>query len=111
MADKTENAFNAEIETLRTDIRGLADSVAELVRRETENARVGVKDAADSLAQTVSATTESVSQAGHRLAADAQDSVRTATTKVEACIEKNPLQSVLVAAGVGFVLGLLSRRG
>ncbi|MGI6244847.1 MAG: DUF883 family protein [Pseudochelatococcus sp.] len=110
MAEKTENAFNADIETLRNDIRTLTDSVADLVRRETESARAGVKGAADSIAETVSSTTASVGEAGRRLASDAQDSVRSATSQVEACIEKNPVQSVLIAAGVGFVIGLLSRR-
>lgn len=111
MADKTENALNNEIETLRQDIKSLTDSVADLVRRQTETARTSMKGMTDNLASTVSSTTHSVSEAGQRLASDAQESVRTAASKVESCIEEHPVQSVLVAAGIGFVLGLMSRRG
>ncbi|MFT0891294.1 DUF883 family protein [Pseudochelatococcus sp. G4_1912] len=111
MADKTENALNNEIETLRQDIKGLTDSVADLVRRQTENARANVKGLTDNVASAVSSTAHTVSEAGQRLASDAQESMRTATSKVESCIEDHPMQSVLIAAGIGFVLGLMSRRG
>ncbi len=110
MADKIENNLNSEIESLRGEIKSLTDSVADLLRRETDHARASVKGLTDNLADNVSSAAHTVGDAGQRLAANAQEGVRTATSKVEACIEKNPVQSVLVAAGVGFVLGLLSRR-
>lgn len=110
MADKIETTVNSEIETLRGEIKSLTDSVANLLKRETDNARQGVKGAADAVAQHASSAAETVSQAGYRLAADAQEGVKNATSKLETCIEKNPVQSVLVAAGVGFLLGLMSRR-
>ncbi|MBB3809797.1 DUF883 family protein [Pseudochelatococcus contaminans] len=106
MAEKSESIINSEIETLRNEIKSLTDSVADVVRRQTDHARDNVKGFTD----TVSSAAHSASQTGHRLAADAQEAVGNATSKVEACIERNPVQSVLVAAGVGFVLGLLSRR-
>lgn len=110
MANNTENSVNSEIETMRNEIKGLTDSVADLVRRETERARTNVKGIADNVADSVSSAAHSVGSTGQRLAADAQEGVRTAASKVEQCIEKNPVQSVLIAAGVGFVLGLMSRR-
>lgn len=55
-------------------------------------------------------TTEEALRQGQEFADKAHAAASDAYTDLEAHIRRNPLQSALAAAGVGFVLALLMRR-
>lgn len=85
-------ALKKDLNALRGDIKSLRNSVAEEMRNGADRAAEGISSAARSTAATVAAAGER----GYN-----------ATTRQ---IEAYPLTSVLVAAGVGFVIGSLMRR-
>lgn len=115
MATKpSDGDYSAEIATLRDDIKSLSDSIALLVKRETENAAAELKTsvgrAADAVAGRVHSVADDVARTSRQFASDAQHGVRNAATELESNIERNPLTAVLIAGGIGLVLGLLSRK-
>jgi ElaB/YqjD/DUF883 family membrane-anchored ribosome-binding protein len=97
--EPTAADLTSDLAALRADIVRLSDTIAGLVRVQADQAgaamRGAVGDARDQLS---------------RAAADAQDSARNATVDLEHRIEKNPLTAVLIAAGIGMALGMMSRR-
>jgi len=103
MSNKTGEPTTADVTSdlaaLRADITRLSDTISGLVRVQADQAsavvRGAVGDARDQLS---------------RAAADAQDSARNAAVDLERRIERNPLTAVLIAAGIGMALGMMSRR-
>lgn len=85
-------ALKKDLQVLRSDLKSLRSSILEEVRDGTERAAEGVSGAARSTVASVAAAGEKGYNATARQ------------------IEANPLTSVLVAAGVGFVIGSLLRR-
>ena len=99
IGEPTAADLNSDLAALRADIARLSDTIAGLVRAQADQAsaamRGAVGDARDQLS---------------RAAADAQDSARNAAVDLERRIERNPLTAVLIAAGIGMALGMMSRR-
>ncbi len=102
MTDKTgEGAapeLAAELAALRADIARLSDTMAGLIRRQADAAGAAVKGA-------VGDVRNQISQA----ASHAQESACGAAADVERRIEKNPLTAVLIAAGIGMALGMMTK--
>ena len=89
----------AELENLRRDIAALTQTVASFGTGKLKEASVRASqlgtEAADVSAQYVES---------------ARNSLRSAEQDLEAQIRAKPLQAVAIAAGVGFLAALLSRR-
>jgi ElaB/YqjD/DUF883 family membrane-anchored ribosome-binding protein len=96
--DAASADLSADLVALRADIARLSDTMAGLVRSQANSASAAVKgvmgDARDQLSQAAS---------------QAQDSALGAAADLERRIEKNPLTAVLIAAGIGMALGMMSR--
>jgi ElaB/YqjD/DUF883 family membrane-anchored ribosome-binding protein len=97
-ADDSPGDLAADLAALRRDVARLAETMSALVQQQTQAAGHRVSEAVGDARDRIAST-----------AADAQDRVRAAGGEIEACIERNPLMSVLIALGVGLSLGLLSR--
>jgi ElaB/YqjD/DUF883 family membrane-anchored ribosome-binding protein len=97
-SDFISSDLNADLAALRADIARLSDTVAAMVRVQADAAGTAVRsvvgDARDQLSQAAS---------------NAQDSAFGAAADLERRIEKNPLTAVLIAAGVGLALGMMSK--
>ncbi|HUB64194.1 MAG TPA: hypothetical protein VL996_07035 [Methylocella sp.] len=90
--------FAAELAALRKDIVKLSSAVSEFVHDQTAATASTVGDAVGSARQTISET-----------AGKAQDRVTSASSELEATIERNPFAAVLIAMLAGLLVGLLSR--
>lgn len=90
--------FAAEFAAVREDMSILTERLSKLMQHQTSSAGQRFSDAVGDATDKIATT-----------AADAQQSVCAAGRQIEACIEKKPLTSVLIAFGVGVSLGLLSR--
>jgi len=97
--EPTAADLTSDLAALRADLARLSDTISGLARVQADSAsaamRGAVGDARDQLT---------------RAAADAQDSARNAAADLERRIERNPLTAVLIAAGIGMALGMMSRR-
>jgi ElaB/YqjD/DUF883 family membrane-anchored ribosome-binding protein len=97
--DRSYQALEAELAKLREDIGSLAKTVRDIGSGEAQAVVDAVRDRLDK----VSAEAR---RAGRRAKAGAQDAADT----VQHTIEDNPLTSVLIALGLGFIIGAFLRR-
>ena len=88
----------ADVAALRADIARLSDMIAGLMRDQADAAGAAVKG-------TVGDVRNQLSQA----ASHAQDSAFGVAADLERRIDKNPLTAVLIAAGIGMALGMMSK--
>jgi ElaB/YqjD/DUF883 family membrane-anchored ribosome-binding protein len=101
MSNKTGDAasdLSADLAALRADITRLSDTMTALMRSQADAAGAAVRGA-------VGEARDQLSQA----AAQAQDSAFGAAADLERRIERNPLTAVLIAAGIGMALGMMSK--
>ena len=94
----TSAELNGDLAGLRADIARLSDTVAAMVRTQADAAGAAMKGA-------VGDARDQLSQA----ASQAQDSALGAAADLERRIERNPLTAVLIAAGIGMALGMMSK--
>jgi ElaB/YqjD/DUF883 family membrane-anchored ribosome-binding protein len=87
-----------DFETLRRDVAKLAQTVTDLAQTQSASARGQVMDA-------LGAASEQIAQS----AAATQDKMMSLEADLETYVRRNPLYSVLVALGVGFLLGKMSQ--
>ena len=97
-AEGTAGDFAADMAALRQDVARLAETVSKLLQQQTQAAGHRVSEAVGDAREKIAGT-----------AADAQNRISVAGGEIEACIERHPLTSVLIALGVGVSLGLLIR--
>jgi ElaB/YqjD/DUF883 family membrane-anchored ribosome-binding protein len=101
MASKTEDSavdIAADLANLRSDVAKLSASMAELLRQQTMQTQDRVRGVVDSAREHLAHS-----------AADAKESVRSASAELEASIERNPVTAVMIAMMCGLVLGLMGR--
>ena len=91
--------LGVDLAAIRQDIAHLAETMSELVQHQAKavgfRASTTLGDVRDRIVST---------------AADAQSRVRAAGDDIEASFERHPLAALLIAFGVGIVLGMMSRR-
>lgn len=113
MAANPEKELSDSLEQIRADISALAGTVSQLV-----SDTAGIQS---TLKRKVNATAKQAAAAGERLMDDTMEmgsealasvtkSATAAVDSMEGQIAKNPMTSVLVALGLGFAIGLITRK-
>lgn len=92
-------SLEAQIETLKSDIAAISATLTDLVKSSVREGRAKAEQ-----------TAEHYKQQGKEQAEAAIDSARAYGEALEGQIERNPISAVLVALGLGFLIGLMSRR-
>lgn len=88
-----------ELTRLRADVASLTDSLKDVAAHQAEGLADSVRHGLDGAAQRVKG-------ASKRLRAGAQE----AADQLQSNVEEHPIPSVLLALGLGVVVGLLMRR-
>lgn len=90
--------IGADLAALRRDVAHLAETMRGVLETQTEAAGLRVSDAVGDARSRIS-----------NAAGDAQKNVKAAGSEIGASIERNPLTAMLIALGVGMVIGSLGR--
>jgi ElaB/YqjD/DUF883 family membrane-anchored ribosome-binding protein len=96
---RNSEELQAQIETLKEDLATISATLSDLVRS-------GVREGRSRAEQKAS----EFSQQGREQAAAALEEARAYGDAFEEKIVQNPFAAVLVALGLGFLVGLMSRR-
>jgi len=92
-------SLEAQIETLKGDIAAISATLTDLVKSGVREGRAKAER-----------TAEHYKQQGKEQADAALEGARAYGEALEGQIERNPFSAVLVALGLGFLIGLMSRR-
>jgi len=93
------DALREQVETLKTDISAISATLADLVKSRVREGRRRAESVA-----------EGYVRQGQEQADAAMDSARAYSEALEEQITRNPFTAVLVALGLGYLVGLMSRR-
>jgi ElaB/YqjD/DUF883 family membrane-anchored ribosome-binding protein len=108
-----EKDFQNDIETLKADIAALTDTVGKLANEASKaQAAMGktMRKAAKGAANIGEEAWDEAVNFGHDAADAARDATQAGVSSLEKQIRANPLNAVLLALGVGFVVGLVGRK-
>jgi ElaB/YqjD/DUF883 family membrane-anchored ribosome-binding protein len=97
--EKAYGELEEEVARLRADIAALADTLKGLAGAEAKSAAEALRGGADRVAASA-----------HSAADRAQASAREGYDALQTTVEKNPLTALLLALGLGFIVGAMSRR-
>jgi ElaB/YqjD/DUF883 family membrane-anchored ribosome-binding protein len=95
---------------LRADMSKLSETVARLASEGAASAQGQFREAANRAGHEINAAGEQVYQDAASLRRDSIKAAHAATGQLEAQIARNPIMVVLAALGIGFAIGLISRR-
>ena len=105
------NDMAAELTRLRDDFGRLSNSVSELVKAQANSAAETLRSTVTSMSGAAADKAAELGSSALQMTDTAQQAALTASRDIEASIERNPLTAVMIAAGVGLVLGMVSSRG
>jgi ElaB/YqjD/DUF883 family membrane-anchored ribosome-binding protein len=105
-SDHAKKAIDAATEAGRN----VGDNAKKEAKAAYETGREHLGAAAKDLGEAASATYDNVRDRANSLYSDAYDRAHDYQTEAENYIRENPIQAVAIAAGVGFLLGVLLRR-
>ena len=88
----------ADFAALRRDITHLTEALRGLVDHQTQTAGARVSDAAEGVKDRIADA-----------AGDARKGATAAGDEIAASIERNPLTAILIAMGLGLLIGMFSR--
>lgn len=103
--------ISSQVEALRADLASLADKFASYADRD-HAAAIGdaVSRQARAARRALNAKVSELSDQGGELADAARAQASDLQDALEAYVIENPIRSVVIAAGVGLILGAMSRR-
>lgn len=101
MARMAENGSDLanELQSLRDEVSRLGENFARNARHHAESAQANLSGAVDDL-----------SRRGRDFAHTARERIEETSYDIEDHIARNPWTSILIASGVGLVLGLMTRQ-
>lgn len=98
------------LDQLRADIAALSETVARLASEGAASARSQIRESTVRAARGASTAGEQIYHDAAALGRDAADTAHVATAQIESQIVRNPITAVLAALGIGFAVGIMSRR-
>ena len=103
--------ISSQVDSLRNDLSSLAEKFASYADRE-HAAALGheVKRQARAARRAFNSKVAALSDQGGELADAARAQASDVQDAVEAYVVENPIRSIVIAAGVGLILGAMSRR-
>jgi ElaB/YqjD/DUF883 family membrane-anchored ribosome-binding protein len=102
--------ISKHLERLQSDFATLSATVTRLASEGVASAQSQIGDSATKAINGASAGGHQIYKDAATLGRDAANMASAANGQIETKIARNPLTSVLVALGVGFAIGLVSRR-
>jgi ElaB/YqjD/DUF883 family membrane-anchored ribosome-binding protein len=101
--------LSEHLEKLREDISGLNAAVSNLARAGVSEGRERAAAQLDDLARRTAEMGEEIQARGRRAAMDARHQAGTMSRDLENAINRNPITAMLIALGLGFIIGMSSR--
>ena len=102
--------ISSQVDALRNDLAALADRFATYADREQAVIGEAVTRQARAARRAVNNKVAALSDQGGELADAARAQANDIQDALEAYVVENPIRSVVIAAGVGMILGAMSRR-
>jgi ElaB/YqjD/DUF883 family membrane-anchored ribosome-binding protein len=111
VAEAANESAKNEIDTLRAEVKRLTDLMSDVAKAGSDQATRTIQDVVDRAKDRASGTADAVIASGRQAADEVSRRVEPLASELAATVERNPLTALAIAAGVGLLLGLLTRQG
>jgi ElaB/YqjD/DUF883 family membrane-anchored ribosome-binding protein len=109
-ANDAVNAAGSDLQSLRTDLNRLKDTVSAFMAQATAEATKSARAVSADVASRVGDVADDVAQRGTAMASAATDQAKSAVSEFESMVRRNPIGAVAGAVMVGILIGTLGRR-
>ncbi len=97
------------LERLRKDLSEINSAAGDLARSGVSEGRDRIQSEIEDMQARIADLTSDLEARGRRTARQAGEKASALSNELEGTINRNPFASVLIAAGLGFVIGMASR--
>jgi ElaB/YqjD/DUF883 family membrane-anchored ribosome-binding protein len=111
VAEAANEAAKNEIDSLKAEVKRLTDLVSDMAKARSDQATRTIHGVVDRAKDKASDTADAVIASGRQAADEVSRRVEPLATELAASVERNPLSAVAIAAGIGLLVGLLTRQG
>jgi ElaB/YqjD/DUF883 family membrane-anchored ribosome-binding protein len=109
-ANDAINATGGDLQTLRTDLNRLKETVSAFMAQATAEATRSAREASSNVVGRIGDVAGDIAQRGSTMAATATDQARSVASEFEGMVRRNPLGAMTGAVMVGILIGMLGRR-
>ena len=109
-ANDAISAAGSDLQTLRTDLNRLKDTVSTFMAQATAEATKSAREASANVVDRVSGVAGDISQRGTAMASAATDQAKSAVSEFESMVRRNPIGAVTGAVMVGILIGMLGHK-
>ena len=104
------NSAGTDLQSLRSDLNSLKDTVAKFVSQAGGEAAKSAREVTSNLAGQVGSVASDVAGKGAEMASAASDQAKTFASELEGMARRNPIGAIAGALLVGVLIGVMGRR-
>lgn len=108
--DKRVEQLESELETLRKDFSDISQSLKNIAKQKSDEAESRMRRAYHQAADRAQDAWDNISSSGEEYYHHAREYLDDGMDSLNECVRDKPLQSLAVVAGIGFLIGFLTRR-
>jgi ElaB/YqjD/DUF883 family membrane-anchored ribosome-binding protein len=109
-ANDAINAAGGDLQTLRTDLNRLKETVSAFMAQATAEATRSAREASSNVVDRIGDVAGDIAQRGSTMASTATDQARSLASEFEDMVRRNPIGAMTGAVMVGILIGMLGRR-
>lgn len=109
-ANDAINAAGGDLQTLRTDLNRLKETVSAFMAQATAEATRSAREASSNVVGRIGDVAGDIAQRGSTMAATATDQARSVASEFEDMVRRNPIGAMTGAVMFGILIGILGRR-
>jgi ElaB/YqjD/DUF883 family membrane-anchored ribosome-binding protein len=109
-ANEAMNSAESDLQSLRTDLNGLKDTVTKFMFEAAGEAAKSARQVSSNVAGRVGDVASDLADRGAEMASTATDQAKTFASELENMARRNPIGALAGAVVIGVMIGLLGRR-
>jgi ElaB/YqjD/DUF883 family membrane-anchored ribosome-binding protein len=109
-ANDAINAAGGDLQTLRTDLNRLKETVSAFMAQATAEATRSAREATSNVVGRIGDVAGDIAQRGGMMASTATDQARSVASEFGDMVRRNPIGAMTGAVTVGILIGMLGRR-
>jgi ElaB/YqjD/DUF883 family membrane-anchored ribosome-binding protein len=109
-AAEAMNSAGSDLQSLRTDLNGLKDTLARFISQAGSEAAKSAREVTSNVAGQVGGVASDLADKGAEMASTASDRAKSFGSELESMARRNPIGALAGAVVIGVLIGLMGRR-
>jgi len=110
-ADQTSSSLKADLDALRSDLESFKETVLKSIARAGKEGARSVRESVSAVADRAGGVASDLATDGAEAFSAAAEHTKTAASDLETLARRNPFGTIGLGVLIGFLIGLMGRRG